>query len=68
MFFTYIKFSEYSSAQCYQDNNERLQNKFVKDIKVFQKKKKKKEDEKQKLIEYRKKYYSLRKKRFTIII
>ena len=58
---------KYSSANYHQNNIERLQ-------KVFPKKKSKKrhygherynnlsEDEKQKLVEYRKKYYEMRKK------
>ena len=51
------------SAICYQDNKERLQ-KNIKNIKVFLKKKKKKSGNmvvKQKLVEYRKKYYKMRK-------
>ena len=55
------------SAKCYQENKERLQKKFVKDVKIYLKKKIKNqrfdheryknlaEDEKQKLVEYRKK-------------
>ena len=39
--FTYIEISKHSSAIYYQNNKERLQKKFVKDIKVFLKKKKK---------------------------
>ena len=39
--FTYIEMSEHSSAIYYQNNKERLQKEFVKDIKVFLKKKKK---------------------------
>ena len=42
-FFTYIKISKDLSARYYQNNKKRLQNKFVKDIKVFLKKKKKKQ-------------------------
>ena len=62
------------SAKYYQENKERLQEKLVKDIKIFLKKKRKKtrqyghersknlsEDEKKKLNEYRKKYYEMRK-------
>ena len=62
------------SAKYYQENKKRLQKKVLKDIKIFLKKKKKKkqqygceryknlsEDEKQKLVEYRKKYYRMRK-------
>ena len=55
----------------YQENKERLQTKLVKDIKIFLKKKKSdnmvvndtkiSEDENQKLVEYRKKYYRMRK-------
>ena len=66
--------SENSSAKYYQDNKERLQKKFVKDIIAFLKKKmqqKKQQygreryknlpkDEKQKLVRYRKKYYKMR--------
>ena len=61
-------------AKYYQENKERLQEKCAKDIKIFLKKKKGKkqeygceryknlsEDEKQKLVEYRKKYYTMRK-------
>ena len=40
--FTYIEMSKHSSSAIYYENNkERLQKKFVKDIKVFLKKKKK---------------------------
>ena len=39
-FFIYIKISTNLSAKYYQKNNERLQKKFVKDIKIFIKKKK----------------------------
>ena len=62
------------SSKYYQENKERLQKKLMKDIKIFLKKKKKKsnnmvvkvtkilsEEEKQKLVEYRKKYYRMRK-------
>ena len=42
-FFTYIKISKDLSARYYQNNKKRLQNKLVKDIKVFLKKKKKKQ-------------------------
>ena len=62
------------SAKYYQENKERLQKTLVKDIKIFLTKKKKKsnnmvengtktisETEKQKLVEYRKKYYRMRK-------
>ena len=38
-FFTYIKISKDLSARYYQNNKKRLQNKLVKDIKVFLKKK-----------------------------
>ena len=60
-------------AKSYQKNKKRLQKKLVKDIKIFLKKKKKKqqygceryknlsEEKKQKLVEYRKKYYRMRK-------
>ena len=82
MFFTYLKISEDSSAKYYQNNKERLEKKnLVKDIKVFLKKKKKKEwqngleqykslqeDEKQKLVEFRKKYYKMRKKSLIITV
>ena len=44
IFFTYIRISKDSSAKYYQNNKEKLQKKFVKDIKVFLKKKKKKSD------------------------
>ena len=48
---------------------ERLQKKLIKDIKIFlQKKNKKSENEKNKLVEYRKKYYKMRKKLFIIIV
>ena len=48
---------------------ERLQKKLIKDIKIFlQKKNKKSENEKNKLVEYRKKYYKMRKKLFIVII
>ena len=40
-FFVYIKISKDSSTRYYPDNKERLQEKLVKDIKVFLKKKKK---------------------------
>ena len=43
-FFTYIKMSKKSSAKYYQGNKKRLQNKFVRDIKIFLRKKKKKSD------------------------
>ena len=62
------------SAKYYQENKERLQKNCLKDIKIFIKKKKKKkqqygheryknlsEDVKQKLVDYRKKYYRMRK-------
>ena len=42
-FFTYIKISKDLSARYYQNNKKRLQNKLVKDMKVFLKKKKKKQ-------------------------
>ena len=69
--FKYIKMSKTSSAKYYQDNKERLQKNPWK-ISVFLKKKKKRqygreryknlsEDEKRKLIEYRKKYYKMKK-------
>ena len=61
--------SKTSSAKYYQENNETLQKKLVKDIKIFLKMKKKKkrqygrewyknlwEVEKQKLVEYRKNF------------
>ena len=38
--------SKYLSAEYYQENNERLQKKLVKDIKIFLKKKKKKNNNK----------------------
>ena len=61
-----MKISKESSSKYDQDNKERLQNKLVKDIKVFLKKKKKKviireryknlsKNEKRKLVEYKKK-------------
>ena len=63
--------SKYSWAKYYEDNEERLQSKVLKDTKVFLKKKKQHyggkrykylpENEKQKLAEYRKKYYKMRK-------
>ena len=60
------------SAKYYQENQERLQKKLAKDIKIFLKKKEKQqygceryknlsEDVKQKLVEFRKKYYRMRK-------
>ena len=56
------------SAKYYQENKERLQKKLGKDIKTFSKKKNGREgyknlseDQKQKLVEYRKKYYRIRK-------
>ena len=62
------------SAKYYQDNKERLQKKACEKYQIYLKKKKKKkqqygcenyknlsEDEKQKLVEYRKKYYRIRK-------
>ena len=62
------------SAKYYQVNEERLQKRLAKDVKIFLKKKKKisdhmvvnvtkifSEDEKQTLAEYRKKYYRMRK-------
>ena len=42
-FFTYIKISKDLSGKYYQNNKKRLQNKLVKDIKVFLKKKNKKQ-------------------------
>ena len=60
-------------SKTYQENKERLQKKLVKDIKIFLKKKRKKwqygckryknlsKYEKQKPVEYRKKYYRMRK-------
>ena len=67
----YIKMSKHSWAKYYEDNEERLQSKVLKDTKVFLKKKKQHygcksykylpENEKQKLAEYRKKYYKMRK-------
>ena len=66
--------SKHLAAKYYEDNQERLQRKVLKDTKVFLKKKKKKkqhygckiykylpENEKQKLAEYRKKYYKMGK-------
>ena len=61
-----MKISKDSSSKYDQDNKERLQNKLVKNIKVFLKKKKKKaiireryknlsKNEKRKLVEYKKK-------------
>ena len=50
------------SAKYYQENKERLQKRLIKDIKIFLRKKKNSEDEKQNLVEYRKKYYRMRKK------
>ena len=62
------------AAKYYEDNQEKLQSKVLKDTKVFLKQKKKKnqhygckiykyvpENEKQKLAEYRQKYYKMRK-------
>ena len=61
------------ATKYYQENKERLQKNLMKDIKVFLKKKKKKkqqyglheknlsENKKQVLVEYRKKYYRMRK-------
>ena len=62
------------SAKYYHENKGRLQKNLVKDIKIFIKKKKKKgnnmgmnvaknlsEDEKNKLVEFRKKYYTMKK-------
>ena len=70
--------SENLSAKYHQENKEALQKQLVKDIKIFLRKKKKKEqrkhihehnknlsgDEKNKLVEYRKKYYNMRKNAF----
>ena len=70
--------SENLSVKYHQENKETLQKQLVKDIKKFLRKKKKKEqrkydhecyknlsgDEKNKLIEYRKKYYNMRKNAF----
>ena len=67
-----MKISKGSSSKYDQDNKERLQNKLVKDIKVFLKKKKKKaiireryknlsKNEKRKLVEYKKKKYRMRR-------
>ena len=67
-----MKISKDSSSKYDQDNKERLQNKLVKDIKVFLKKKKKKviireryknlsKNEKRKLVEYKKKQYRMRR-------
>ena len=67
-----MKIYKDSSSKYYQDNKEILQKKLIKDIKVFLKKKKKKaiirerykifsKNEKQKLVEYRKKYYRMRR-------
>ena len=66
--------SQHSSVKYYEDNEERLQSKVLKDTKVFLKKKKRKkqhygckrykylpENEKGKLAEYKKKYYKMRK-------
>ena len=61
------------SAKYYQESKESLQKKLVKDIKIFLKKKKKKSNNmvvnvtnisqkmKKRLVEYRKKYYRMRK-------
>ena len=69
----YVKVSKKLSAKYYSENKERLQKKFVKNIKIFLKKKKEKkrqygcerwklpEEEKNKLVEYRKKYYRMKK-------
>ena len=43
-FFIYINVSKTLSAKYYQENQERLQKKLVKDIKIFLKNKKKKDD------------------------
>ena len=67
-----MKISKGSSSKYDQDNKERLQNKLVKNIKVFLKKKKKKaiireryknlsKNEKRKLVEYKKKKYRMRR-------
>ena len=67
-----MKISKDSSSKYDQDNKERLQNKLVKNIKVFLKKKKKKaiireryknlsKNEKRKLVEYKKKKYRMRR-------
>ena len=75
VYITYIKISKNSSAKYYQNNKERLQKKYVKDIKVFLTKKKKKINnmvmndtkvyEKMKnkslFVEYRKNCYKMRK-------
>ena len=67
-----------SSAKYYQVNKERLQQKLMRDIKIFKKKKKQKwqycreghknlpEDEKQKLVEYRKMSYYNYMKLFSL--
>ena len=66
--------SKILSAKYYQENKNRRQKKLLKDIKIFLRKKSKKrqygrerykdlsENEKQKLVEYRRKYYRIRKK------
>ena len=73
--YIYIKISKNSSAKYYQNNKERLQKKYVKDIKVFMTKKKKKTNHmvmndtkvyqnmknKSFFVEYRKKCYEMRK-------
>ena len=66
------------SAKHYQENKEKLRRNLVKDVKIFLQEKKPQygceryknlsEDEKNKLVEYRKKYYKMRKKRLIIII
>ena len=64
----YVKMSKNLSDKYYQENEERMQKKLLKDIKIFLKKKKKQElyiklseNVKQKLAEYRKKYCRMRK-------
>ena len=76
----HIKKSKSLSAKYYQENNESLQKRLVKDIKICLKKKRKKNQNivmnvtkisqkmKKKLIEYSKKYYRMRKKYFAKII
>ena len=69
-----MNISKNLSAKYYQENKKRLQKKLVKDIKIFLKKKKEKkqqygcehyknfsEDETNQLVEYRKRYYKMRK-------
>ena len=70
--------SKNQSAKHYQENKEKLRRNLVKDVKIFLQEKKPQygceryknlsEDEKNKLVEYRKKYYKMRKKCLIIII